>query len=89
MADQLRSKFYTSLTPPSYKKHLAFGGYVKSLSSVNSEGKFDILPMHENFITTLKGPIVIIDENNNRHEIKVENALVEASNNLVKVFVDF
>lgn len=89
MADQSKSKFYTNLTPPSYKKHLAYGGYVKSLSSKNSEGNFDILPMHENFLTIVNGPIVIVDENNKKFELNIENAIIEASNNFVKIFVDF
>lgn len=83
------STFYTAVLPPSYKGHLAFGGYVKSLSSKNSEGNFDILPLHENFVSMILGPVVIIDEAGNRRELAVEKALVEASNNLVKIFVEF
>lgn len=90
MAEELsKNKFYAAVMPPSYKGHLAFAGFVKSLSSVNSEGNFDILPMHENFVTMLAGPIVIVDEVGRRREFNVEKALVEASNNLVKVFVEF
>jgi len=84
-----KNKFYTAVLPPSYKRHLAYSGYVKSLSSTNSEGNFDILPMHENFASIVHGPIVIVDEAGNKREIAVEKALVEASNNLVKVFVEF
>jgi len=42
-------------------QQLIFQGEALSVSSVNSEGKFDILPMHANFITMVKGaPIRII-----------------------------
>ena len=86
--NQFKNRFYISLAPPNYKKHLAYKGYVKSLSATNSEGKFDILPMHENFLTMLTGPIRIVDESGNTHEIDVDKALIDASNNIVKIFVE-
>ena len=90
MAQELNSnKFYAIVMPPSYKGHLAYRGFVKSLSSVNNEGKFDILPLHENFASIVNGPILIVDEAGNKREIAVDIAFVEASNNLVKVFVEF
>lgn len=81
--------FFTVVYSPSYKKHLAFSGKVRSLSSANSEGNFDILPLHENFISIVNGPVVIVDENGKRQEVSVEKALVEVSSNIVKVFVDY
>ena len=90
MAQEPRGdKFYTAVMPPSYKEHLVYSGFVKSLSGTNSEGNFDILPLHENFASLIDGPILIVDENGNRRELAVGKALVEASNNLVKVFVEF
>ncbi len=84
-----KNNFYTVIYSPSYKRHLAYSGKVKSLSAKNSEGNFDILPLHENFVSIIWGPVVIVDEGGKRNEINIEKALVEASNNIVKVFVDF
>lgn len=84
-----KDSFFASVMPPSYKGHLAYQGFVKSLSSQNSEGNFDILPLHENFVSIVSGPVVIVDASGNRREIAVDKALVEASDNLVKVFVEF
>ena len=90
MAQEPRGdKFYTAVMPPTYKGHLVYRGFVKSLSGTNSEGNFDILPLHENFASLVDGPILIVDESGKRQELAVGKALVEASNNLVKVFVEF
>jgi F0F1-type ATP synthase epsilon subunit len=81
--------FYTVIIAPNYKKQLGFSGYVRSISGVNSEGNFDVLPLHENFVTILSGKLLVVDEAGRRLEFAVERALLEASNNLVKVYVDF
>lgn len=81
--------FYTVVYVPNYYKKWAFHGYVKSISGINSEGNFDILPLHENFVSTVKNQINIVDERDQTHQIPINQALVEASNNLVKIFVEF
>ncbi len=80
---------YLSIFSPSYQKELMFAGYAKSFSSVNEKGTFDILPAHENFVSVISGPIVIEDEGGVKKQFTVENAVVEASGNLVKVFVKY
>ena len=84
-----RDAFYTVISAPSYKKQLDFQGYIRSISAHNSEGVFDVLPLHENFVTILMGKIVVVDEKGKSLEFEAERALLEASNNLVKVYVDF
>ena len=84
-----KDAFFALIYAPNYKKHLDFAGYVRSISSVNSEGNFDVLPMHENFVTLLLGKLVVVDEKGKSLEFQVEQALLEASNNLVRVYVDF
>lgn len=64
-----------------------YGGKVKSVSSVNSRGPFDILAKHENFITLLKSGLKIVDSGGKKHEIPCTNGLLEVSNNRVRVFV--
>ncbi len=81
--------FYTAIFPPNYKTDLNFSGYVRSLSSANAKGPFDILPMHENFVTIALGNVVLVDEDGRKLEFAVGKAVIEASNNLVKVFVDY
>ncbi len=80
---------YLSIYSPNYKSELEFAGYIKSLSSVNEKGPFDILPLHENLATVATGTIVIVDEGDKRVEFNVQKAVIDVSNNLVKVFVEY
>ena len=90
MADKIASKlYYAAIFSPNYKKELDFRGYIQSLSSNNSEGAFDVLPLHENFVTILYGDLVIVDDAGQSRSFQVDRAVLEASNNIVKVFVEF
>lgn len=80
---------YTVIYPPVYKANYAFRGYIKSLSSINSEGVFDVLPQHENFVSVIQEKITILDNDGKKYEIAIGKALIEASNNNVRVFVEF
>lgn len=80
---------YLSIFSPNYKSNLEFSGYIKSLSSINEKGPFDILPTHENLATVATGMIVVVDEADKRIEFNVQKAVVDVSDNLVKVFVEY
>lgn len=83
--------FFAAVFLPGYKTGQieSFRGYAKSLSGTNSEGVFDVLPEHENFVTLISGPFTIVDLDGKNHLIRVERAVLEASDNLVKIFVEF
>lgn len=90
MADATRPDLlYTVIYSPNYKKELRFAGYTRSFSSVNEKGPFDILPQHENFLSAISGWILLEDDKGVKRQFTVENAVVEASGNLVKVFVGY
>ena len=72
---------YTIIYPPSYKKELRYAGYTRSFSASNEKGPFDILPMHENFVSVISGAISLVDDKGIRKEFLVENAVIEASEN--------
>lgn len=80
---------YAVVYVPNYYKQYQFSGYVRSISSVNDEGTFDILPLHMNFVSTVKSPITIVDERSRQLSIPASSAMVEASGNIVKIFVQF
>lgn len=82
-------EFTAVIFPPNYKKNYAFRGKIRSFSSQNSEGPFDILPEHENFVTVAHDKITMVDLAGKKIEIVIEKAVLEASNNLVKVFIEF
>lgn len=90
MADKVRSDaIYTQVYPPNYRGDLRFQGHARSVSSKNIEGNFDVLPLHENFVTLISDSIVIYDTYGERIEIEVGKAVLEATNNQVKVFIEF
>lgn len=80
---------YAVIFVPTYKKQLGFAGYVRSFSSVDERGAYDILPGHENFVTVAQGNAVIFDEAGKRYDFTLGKAVVEVSENVLKVFVDF
>lgn len=66
---------------------VVFEGNVIALSSYNDNGPFDILPMHANFISIVKNKIIIYENKKTVKEFKLDNAILKASNNNVKVFL--
>lgn len=71
-------------------KEDVFEGTALSVSSVNSAGKFDILPQHANFITLIQQAEISIKTT----EGKVVNfnfpmAIIHTTQNNVKIYTDF
>ena len=70
-------------------KQTLFECKAKALSSKNSEGKFDILAFHANFITIVeKEPIVVLTDKNEKVEFKFATAIISNNSNTVLVFAE-
>ncbi len=70
-------------------KRVVWEGEVESVSSVNSQGPFDILPQHANFITfTEHQPIVVRTKEKGVVEHTFKNSVMYVHDNKVRVFVD-
>jgi len=63
-----------------------FDGEANALTSYNELGIFDVLPMHENFISLIKKKIIIHDEMNQR-EIKIESGLLKARGDKINIYL--
>lgn len=83
------NSLYAVIFAPPYKRQLGYSGYVRSFSSVDERGPYDILPGHENFVTVANGNAVMFDETGKRLDFAVGKAVVEVSENVLKVFVDY
>lgn len=59
-----------------------------SVSSVNSQGPFDILPYHANFITIIENHTVIIRNNKDKQEFNFKRAIIYTNNNKVQIYTD-
>ena len=64
-----------------------FDGEVKSLSSSNAEGVFDVLREHTQFISIIKEKLTIRKLDNSVQYIPVDNAIMRVKGELVQVFL--
>lgn len=70
-------------------KEVFFQGRVKSISSENRLGKFDVLPQHANFISLIFNELIIITEKNEKISYKFKKGVLEVSENKVNIFLGF
>ena len=64
-----------------------FEGKAKSVSSTNSQGKFDILPFHAGFLTLIEEePIIIRTAENKEVKLKFDRAVIYNRDNVVSVY---
>ena len=65
-----------------------FSGAVSSLSAINKTGRFDIMPMHSNFISLIQGKITYKDAiTAQTHEIPIDQAILRTSGNSVDIYL--
>ncbi len=68
--------------------NIIWEGIAKSVSSKNSNGPFDILPYHTNFITFMEDSSVRVIADSIDHEFKFNQAVLYVQNNIVHVYTD-
>ena len=64
-----------------------FEGPVKTVSSINKKGKFDILAMHTNFISLINEKIEIVNLEGKKQEFKIDSGIVKVSKDNVEIYV--
>lgn len=65
-----------------------FTGSALVITSLNEQGRFDILPYHANFISIIKEYLIIRSDRKNKRKIDIKTGVLHCKNNVVKVFVD-
>ena len=71
----------------SHAKGVVWEGEARSVSSENSDGPFDILPMHANFITLIRSkPISIVDAEGKEKRFTYDNAVIHVQDNKVNIY---
>ena len=68
------------------KESIIYDGQVTAVSSFNDVGLFDVLPLHENFISLVKDKIIIHD-NSGQKEFKINNGLLKVKDNKVDIYL--
>lgn len=66
---------------------LLFEGECEYLSSINERGPFDVLPMHESFISIINTGIKIKTKQGEIKEFKVDRGVLRAYKNRLDVFL--
>ena len=69
------------------REKVLFDGAVKTVSSLNKKGKFDILPKHANFISLVGQMLTIELPEGGKREIPVDNGILRVVRNKVEVYL--
>lgn len=67
---------------------ILFDDDVKSLTSKNDSGVFDILPEHSNFITLITSPLIMRKPDGQKQEITFTSGLLIVKDDAVHCYVD-
>ena len=66
-----------------------FNGVAYSISSVNSTGKFDILPGHANFLTVIENsPIILQQKDGSKQKFSYPVAILSVTNNQINIYTN-
>lgn len=66
---------------------ILFEGEVERISSFNEVGRFDVFPMHANFITIIRQELSLYHNKEKIKEIKLEQAVMKVKKDEVHVFL--
>src|SRR5437868_10578 len=64
-----------------------FEGEVDRISSYNEMGRFDIFPMHANFISILQKELTLFKGHEKVKELKIEQAILKIKQDTVNIFL--
>ena len=65
----------------------SFKGFVKSISSFDVKGPFDVLPQHENFVTQFGRELKLVTEEGEKVSYPVKDGVLEVANNIARAFL--
>lgn len=60
---------------------------IKALSSFNEKGPFDILPLHENFISIIKDKVILHRKDGTSKEIAIERGVLKIIENEIDIYL--
>lgn len=69
------------------KEKVLFDGYVKTLTSVNAVGEFDILEHHANFITMIKDEVVLDKKTPKEKKFPIKEGVLTVADDRIEVFM--
>lgn len=69
-------------------KAVMYEGEVENITSFNTQGEFDILSYHANFISLIKDRLVIREMGGKKIEFPIKQGIMRVHKNQVRVFLD-
>ncbi len=69
------------------REKVLFNGVIRTMSSLNKKGKFDILPKHANFISLVDQMLSIELSEGGKREIQVDNGILRVVGNKIEVYL--
>ena len=69
-------------------ERILWEGEADSVSSVNSQGPFDILPLHANFISVIENKPIVIRIGKDKKDYSFPFSVVYAHSNKVQIFTN-
>ncbi len=71
------------------RKEQFFDGNAKSVSSINDTGEFDVLPKHANFVTLIRGYVIVDRGLPTEKKFEIDNGVLASKTGAVDVYLDF
>jgi F0F1-type ATP synthase epsilon subunit len=68
-------------------EEIVFQGEVERVSSFNEVGRFDVFPMHANFISIIQQELSIFHNKQKIKELKIDQAIMKVKGNIVHIFL--
>ena len=68
-------------------ENILFEGEVDRVTSFNEIGRFDVYPMHANFISIIRQELTLYHKNEKVKELKVERAVMKVKEDIVHIFL--
>ena len=68
-------------------QNIIFEGEVDRISSFNEIGRFDIFPMHANFISIIRQQLTLYKDKQIVKDIKIEQAIMKVKQDTVRIFL--
>lgn len=71
------------------KDKVLYSGQAYAVTAINDKGPFDVLAEHENFISLIKGSVIIRTTPKEKQEIQIDNGIVRVYKDKVYIYVNF
>lgn len=69
------------------RDNILYDGMVTAVSTYNDVGLFDVMPLHENFISLIHNK-VILHNMNMQKVFKIDKGIIKVKNNKVDIYLD-